>query len=133
MGKDVFAESSNCCAWERFGVLEAAGVKDDLVDAGTNGSTPVFCGFKNPFTSFRPERGWCCNNQGGQSATLIPLQTNDCVPDLTTGGKASGPAIKDVLDFAANEDVWLSEFASTWMLATEKGVSDLKSLQSQND
>merc|ERR1712087_258969 len=131
--KDVLAESSNCCAWERFEVLKAAGVKDDLFDASTNSSTPVYCGFKNPFTSFDPERGWCCNNQGGQSATLVPVQKDDCVPDLAGGGKASGPAIKDVLDFAAKEDVWLSEFTSTWTLATEKGASNLKKMQSQTD
>jgi len=127
--KDVLAESSRCCAWERFDVLKDAGIEDQLSDAIANRSTPVFCGFENPFPSFGLERGWCCNNQGGQSETLIPLQADDCVPGLKDGGKASGPAIQDMLNFAANEDVWLSEFVSTWSLATEKGASNLKSLQ----
>jgi hypothetical protein len=128
--KDVLAESSNCCAWERFSVLTEAGVVDEHVDH-FNRSNDIFCGFQNPFSSFSIERGWCCDNQGGQSGADIPRQKDDCVSDLSEGGRADGPAIEDVLEFAADEDVWLTEFVATWTAATQMGASGLKNLEQE--
>jgi len=109
--KDVFAESSNCCAWERFVDLKNMNITE------SHGGIPIFCGFKsaNLATSFGIERGWCCKGV-----------SKDCAP-TTSGGAGvnglslmpQGPAIKAVHDFAANQDLWLSEFKAVWKLATE--------------
>lgn len=111
--KDVTAEDSKCCAWMRFPTLKEHSVAD------THEGTPIMCGFLNPFDNINIERDWCCG-------TNTP---SDCVENLQSEAKPEGPAIDAVLDFAADEAVWLREFKLVWKLATEKGVGPLKELE----
>jgi len=117
---DVFAESSNCCAWERFRDLRNMNITESF-----NGN-PIYCGgtgFNEE--GYGRERSWCCMQH-----------TSDCTP-ASAGGSGvigdslvpRGPAAQAVHVFAANEDLWLGEFKAVWKLATEKGAGALTALE----
>jgi len=125
--KDVFAETSNCCAWERFGDLLNMNITESF------DNQLIYCGFKGTEqslkTSFGIERNWCCVGVA-----------NDCSPKVAGGAGVSGnsltpqgPAIGAVHEFASNQDLWLGEFEDVWKLATEKGAGTLKTLEESCD
>jgi len=113
---NVFAETSNCCAWERFDDLHRMNITE------THDGTPIYCGFKGSnsalSTSFGIERAWCCVGQ-----------SNDCAPRNGDSLVPQGPAKDAVHAFASDQDLWLGEFKSVWKLATEKGAGGLKALE----
>jgi hypothetical protein len=118
--RDVFAESSNCCAWQRFRDLKNMNITESF------NNNPIYCGgtgFNE--ASFGIERSWCCMRH-----------TSDCTPRSAGGTGVNGdslvprgPAAQAVHEFAANEDLWLGEFKSVWKLATETGAGTLKMLE----
>jgi len=125
--KDLKAESSNCCAWERFAELTRLNVRENTSDED---NVEIYCGFKNPHVAgFGQERGWCCLGESASmpdcAPTAAPLNGmvgNNLVPE--------GPATNAVHEFAANEDLWLGEFAGVWKIATGKTFeSDLRALE----
>jgi hypothetical protein len=113
---NVFAESSNCCAWERLGDLNSMNITETL-----NGG-PTYCGGRFTPAGFGTERFWCCKRHSNECTPRSGVNNDRLVP--------RGPAAADVHAFAANEDLWLGEFKSVWKLATEKGAGTLKALES---
>jgi hypothetical protein len=110
---DVFAESSNCCAWQRFNDLKNMNITESFE------GSPIYCGGRFGNNSFAVERHWCCKNS-----------PNDCTTASAEGSLVpQGPAAQAVHEFAANQTLWLNEFKAVWKLATEKGAGTLKGLE----
>jgi len=119
-GTDIKAEShgdNGCCAWvmptlfKDFGLDIQGAIKSD-----NNPEKDKWCGFGNTgdTSGFGAVKHWCCK------MGAVRPGNKDCNFVGTTF--KGGPAAKDVMEFAADEDVWIGVFLRAWGKATAKGL-----------
>jgi len=119
-GSDIKAEShgnNGCCAWVMPTLFKDFGLKmEGATQSANNPEKDQWCGFPNTGdrASFGIVKHWCCKMGG------VRPGNKDCNFAGTTMKK--GPAAKDIMEFAADEDVWIKVFLQAWGKATAKGV-----------
>eukprot|EP00933_Yihiella_yeosuensis_P008163 TRINITY_DN1134_c0_g1_i2.p1 TRINITY_DN1134_c0_g1~~TRINITY_DN1134_c0_g1_i2.p1 ORF type:complete len:622 (+),score=119.92 TRINITY_DN1134_c0_g1_i2:81-1946(+) len=92
----VLAQVHDCCAWLNSNAIQGA--------VQNNGGE--YCG-GSPQRGATNERAQCCG----------AADANDC----GNRGAPTGPAAQAVLQFAADDNLWLNAFMRAWHIATENG------------
>jgi len=131
---DIKAESGgDCCAWLMPAAFDnllgnTTAKKDAVMHENNKQEKGEWCGFLGGMPvdqvlgfGFGITRHWCCGMgevHGGKK---------DCNGGFKSKGEADkggaeGPAAKDILEFAANEDAWIRVFLEAWGKATTKGM-----------
>jgi len=113
-GEDLNAKKHRCCAW-LDPPLPDGGIPQAVID---NMPDKQLCGAP-PLPPGNESRIVCCDT------FKDPVNAADCGSPLTP----TGIAVKDVFEFASDEDKWLASFVTAWKKATENGMdSKLKKL-----
>jgi len=122
-GTDIKAENDGdkgCCAWIMPDLFAEMGFnKNGATQSANNPEKNKWCGFGSTSGPFGNVKHWCCNM--GEISGI----NKDC--NFPAGSSKSsqaklGPAAKDIMQFAADEDVWIGVFLQAWGKATAKGV-----------
>ena len=105
-GEFLNAKKTECCAWTKPPALFNNGI---LVSGKQN----EYCGMKVSTKKNNRDaiRKACCDGEKSDS-------TGDC----DSAGWPKGPAFRPVLNFAADEKLWLKEFTKAWSMATQAGM-----------
>jgi len=113
-------EKDHCCAWVTSVLAEELDPNGEKMKKVIANNWDNFCG--KPWTHFiggAEEQGLCCEvHLGGLE--------HDCGGgEIGTGAvnPTGGWATTDVLDFAADDTIWLTEFKKAWQTATERGAA----------
>merc|ERR1712190_42658 len=109
-GKPINARRDECCAW-----MDSKDIRPEVVDNADG----LHCGLPVGPTGASMKAACCDTSQRASEPTSerdLGSQDNCGSPS-----KLMGFAAGDVLDFAADDDQWLTTFQAAWTKATEKG------------
>jgi len=113
-----------CCAW----LMPKTTLRDiqSMSTSPTNPEQNTWCGFNDMGgflnDNFGVLQNWCCQDApaGGNKANKANGKTIDCNSAKTP----AGPAAKDILEFAVDEEAWLQTFLVAWSKATQRGMKN---------
>eukprot|EP00971_Amphidinium_carterae_P142438 2821561-Amphidinium_carterae.1 len=105
--EELRAQDTDCCAWVDADIAETS------FETYLGGE---FCGSTNVPRGGNDQRENCCDGE----------RDNDI--DCGDFEEPEGPAFDAVLDFAEDEQAWLTAFEAAWTKATENGFNNMQSL-----